>query len=192
MQLELCLNPTLQSSPASAVKPEARPKPPLPVATAGSVAGRKRHNAYLVWKSMRNRCRNPNNKDFRYYGGRGISICERWNDFWLFAKDMGPRPTSKHEIDRINNEGNYEPGNCKWSTRTEQLQHTRRNVYIQYGGTKLTLSCWAKKLGIAIETLRERFKREWPIEVALSSQKHRPGNGKKAWEIRRRNLRNGT
>lgn len=139
---------------------------------------------------MRTRCSNPKRRDFKYYGGRGIKICERWNDFRMFALDMGPKPTKKHEIDRINGNGNYEPDNCKWSTRTEQLQHTRKNVYIEYEGQRLTLTHWAKKLGLAIETIRKRLSLGWPVAEALDSEKRHPGNGKMAWKTRLRNIRN--
>lgn len=79
---------------------------------------------YRVWWDMKQRCTNPNNSRFYKYGGRGISVCERWSRFENFYADMGPRPSPKHSIDRIDNDGNYEPGNCHWATRSEQ-QHNK-------------------------------------------------------------------
>lgn len=74
---------------------------------------------------MKSRCYNKNRHSYRHYGGRGIKVCDRWlNDFWAFVKDMGDRPKD-HSLDRINNDGNYDPSNCKWSTQTEQVRNTR-------------------------------------------------------------------
>jgi hypothetical protein len=88
--------------------------------------GKTRTPEHNIWLVMRDRCRNPKNKRFNDYGGRGIQVCERWDDFSLFLADLGPRPTSNHSIDRINNDGNYEPGNVKWSTPIEQRHNQRR------------------------------------------------------------------
>lgn len=78
---------------------------------------------YRVWADMHQRCRNPRNTRYPKYGGRGISVCERWADFGTFIADMGPRPSPNHSIDRINNDGNYEPGNCRWATRSDQQRN---------------------------------------------------------------------
>ncbi len=81
---------------------------------------------YLVWQAMKNRCYNPKQRAYPYYGGRGIKVCDRWrNSFEAFMADVGLPPTDKHQIDRINNNGNYEPGNVKWSTRSEQMLNRR-------------------------------------------------------------------
>lgn len=78
---------------------------------------------YGVWSMMKDRCTNPFSKDFSRYGRRGISVCARWMSFKNFMADMGPRPSPKHSIDRINNDGNYEPDNCRWATATEQARN---------------------------------------------------------------------
>lgn len=82
--------------------------------------------AYRSWMAMLNRCRNPAATDYAYYGGRGISVCDRWHNFSNFLEDMGERPVEM-TLDRKNVNGNYEPGNCRWATRSEQMQNTRRS-----------------------------------------------------------------
>ncbi len=80
---------------------------------------------YRAWQSMRQRCMNPNQHSFRLWGGRGITICDRWSDFSNFLSDMGRKPSPRHSIDRINNDGNYEPSNCRWATQKEQIANRR-------------------------------------------------------------------
>jgi hypothetical protein len=112
---------------------------------------------------MRARCLNPNDTAYPHYGGRGISICERWSRFENFFADMGQCPP-KGELERINNEGNYEPGNCRWATRAEQLRNTRRTTSIEYGGRKWCRTDLAAHLGIRPDTLKRRIASGWPQE----------------------------
>lgn len=91
--------------------------------------GRNDTTEHRIWRGMKQRCLNSKDHAYKHYGGRGITICQRWLDnFQNFFDDMGPRPTSKHSIDRIDNDGNYEPGNCKWSTPSEQNSNQRRSM----------------------------------------------------------------
>lgn len=91
----------------------------------GHAVGGVATKTHVVWQGMRQRCNNPKRKDYKHYGGRGISVCERWDNFKNFLEDMGERPDG-FEIDRIENDGNYEPGNCRWVTREVQLRNNSR------------------------------------------------------------------
>lgn len=123
---------------------------------------------YRVWRSMRNRCQNPANQKFKDYGGRGVSVCERWHDFRNFLADMGKRPEGT-EIDRIDNNGNYEPGNCRWTTKSSNNRNRRNNLIIEFMGEKKCLAEWAEILGISWHTLFHRMKAGWTIEKTFTT-----------------------
>jgi hypothetical protein len=91
---------------------------------------------YFVWKEMHRRC-SPNHQSFKHYGGRGITVCERWNVFANFIADMGPRPHPKLTLERINNDGNYEPGNCRWATWKEQYANKRKQRWDKLNAEKV-------------------------------------------------------
>lgn len=116
---------------------------------------------YRSWKGMKERCRNPKSPNWKNYGGRGISICERWLKFENFLFDMGKCPFGK-SIERINNNGNYCPENCKWATALEQQNNRRNNRVISFNGETMTVYQWGRKLNMIPETLSLRFKR-WGI-----------------------------
>lgn len=127
---------------------------------------------YTSWKEMKRRCYNKRNREYRNYGGRGITICDRWRtSFVNFLADMGPKPFPEATIDRYpNNDGNYEPGNCRWATRLEQGHNTRKVHLLTYNGETMPLRAWARKLGITHRTLSVRIERGWPPEKVFSPE----------------------
>lgn len=119
------------------------------------------------WMSMLGRCERVTDTAYANYGGRGIKVCERWHVFENFAHDMGPMP-NRYTLDRIDVNGNYEPGNCRWASYSEQSKNTRRNRYLEFQGQRKTLSDWADELGVGRTTLAARLKAGWTVERALS------------------------
>jgi hypothetical protein len=120
---------------------------------------------FKAWMGMRERCRNPNHKQYKSYGGRGITICDQWyNNFESFLADVGEPPTERHQIDRRDNGKGYEPGNCRWVTGKTQQNNKRNNVIIEYGGKKLTIAEWSEELGIKASTLYMRVQAGWSSE----------------------------
>lgn len=126
---------------------------------------------YRVWHGMKRRCYETRRRDYKYYGGRGIAVCERWRtSFVNFFADMGPKPFPEAQIERVDNDGNYEKSNCKWATQEEQKQNTRNVRKLTYNGETLSIGEWAKKLGIDRSTLRLRLDKGWPLEEVFSSE----------------------
>lgn len=114
---------------------------------------------YRIWSGMLTRCTNPRAEDFQHYGGRGIAVCERWMRFENFIEDMGPRPSSSHSVDRIDNDKGYEPENCYWATNEQQHRNRRVSIWIEHDGLRLTLKEWSKRTGVHYETLFSRYKK---------------------------------
>ncbi len=139
-----------------------------------------RSPTYRVWSGMIQRCSSPNNSAFRHYGGRGITICDQWRTFENFLADMGERPEGL-ELERKDNNGNYEPLNCKWATRQEQCSNFSRNHLLTFNGKTQHVFGWAREIGVKPSTLNSRLIAGWGIDRALTEvtssghrhQKHR-------------------
>lgn len=128
---------------------------------------RTRHPLYQTWVSMRARCRDPGHPNFARYGGRGVVVCARWLSFEAFLSDVGPRPSPLHSIDRIDNDGNYEPGNVRWATAAEQNRNKRSTRLVTVNGRTMAASDWALAAGIDLRTLLSRLHRGWSPERAV-------------------------
>lgn len=138
---------------------------------------------YWSWASMRGRCLNPKNPAYRNYGGRGITICDRWQRFEHFLADMGPRPSRAHSIDRIDNNGSYEPGNCRWATADVQSNNRRSNRRITINGETKGVSQWARHLGIGASTANMRLRRKGSLDLAERAGRGTPKSGASLIEL---------
>lgn len=133
----------------------------------------RRHGAtntpeWNCWHGMIERCSYPKSRIFKYYGGRGITVCERWKSFEAFLQDMGRKPSTSHSIERADNDGNYEPANCRWALKTEQANNSRRCHFLVHQGEKHSISQWAVKVGLPPSTIVARLnKLKWSIRRAL-------------------------
>ena len=130
---------------------------------------RPRKILYRTWRHMIARCYGSDDDNYAAYGARGIGVCSRWREsFNAFAEDMGQRPPGM-SIDRIDNDGNYEPGNCRWATNATQSRNTRRNVVVDAFGFRRCLTDWAAMVGLPVNTLHKRIHSGWPHEIALTT-----------------------
>ncbi|HXQ34629.1 MAG TPA: hypothetical protein VN843_11510 [Anaerolineales bacterium] len=132
---------------------------------------------YRSWEGMRKRCNNPNNPKYEIYGGRGIKVCEAWShDFQAFYDYMGPRPGPEYSIDRYpNNDGDYEPGNCRWATSVQQVCNRSNTVRVPYKGQELTLTEISEQTGVSYRLLQARIFRDGlDPETAASKPKETP------------------
>lgn len=149
--------------------------------THGHTRNRSNTAEYGVWRAVISRCEAESNINFHDYGGRGIRICNRWREsFQSFYEDMGERPSPKHEIDRIDNDGSYTCGrcddcvarrataNCRWVTRKQQSRNKRSNRLITFDGKTMPVCEWAETLGISVRTIRSRLGRGRSAEAALT------------------------
>jgi len=134
---------------------------------------------YRSWDHMVQRCRNPASDSYQEYGGRGITVCDRWLNFSAFLADMGEAPTAKHSIDRINNDGPYEPGNCRWATYREQNLNRRNTVTAVVSGCQTPIMLIAERAGLPYATVRGRRRLGWPDDQ-LGVPKHAIRHKKRA------------
>lgn len=138
-----------------------------PITHGGTVGGKP--TEYLIWKAMRSRCRNPKHKDFHSYGGRGITVCKRWENYAHFLADMGRRPSPELTIERVDTNKGYCKSNCKWGTWTEQNNNKRVHHWITHNGVTLNLTQWSNRCGINPATLRNRIYRGgWSFSRAIT------------------------
>jgi len=144
----------------------------------GDTCGRKRTVEHIAWNSMLQRCGNPNNKRYKRYGGRGIRVCKRWESSYAnFLEDVGRKPDPSFTLERIDNNGNYEPGNVRWSSRSDQNRNTCRSIWVTYKGQKKTLDDLAAIAGRGMHAIRWRIfvKGMTPEEAVHSPWRKRAG-----------------
>lgn len=137
--------------------------------THGHSRRKTKSGEYVAWLSMRQRCENPKTIGYHRYGGRGIKVCQRWADsFEAFFTDVGQRPSKKHSLERLDNQGNYEPGNVKWATKFEQQRNMRSNRYITLDGVTKCARQWALDAGIVRpDTMFSRLAHGWDERAAI-------------------------
>lgn len=144
---------------------------------------RKQHgmtnaSEYVAWANMIERCTNPKVKNFVNYGGRGITVCREWMDsFAVFFKHIGAKPDPKMTLDRIENNKGYFPGNVRWATYEQQLQNTRKNVFLEHKGQRLCLREWSRKTGLNHKTIANRIAAGLSSDMCL-----RPGKFTRTWK----------
>lgn len=144
--------------------------------------GMSRSPEYKVWQDILQRCNNPNEPNYKRYGARGIKICERWaNSFEKFYEDVGPRPSRWHELDRTDNNGDYEPDNVRWVTCRQNNWNRRNNRYFVIDGVKKCLAEWCEEYKMNYSCITARLDRGWNIEEALTT----PAN-ENIWAKRRK------
>lgn len=126
---------------------------------------------YIIWQGMKQRCFDKKSKNYSKYGGRGITMCKEWReDYLIFLKDMGEVPEGK-SIERIDNNGNYEPSNCKWATIKEQARNKRNSLIINYKGQSKHLLDWCEELNLSYNLIRDRLRKGWETDKAFETPK---------------------
>ena len=129
---------------------------------------------YISWAQMKSRCLNPKNIGWHRYGGRGIQVCERWKSFENFLADMGTKPRGA-SLERVNNDGHYEPSNCRWATKREQALNRRSTHWLEHNGKRMSIRGWALEIGISEDALGQRIKAGWSLDRALTRRDYRRG-----------------
>lgn len=129
---------------------------------------------YMAWAGMIQRCTNKKSREYHNYGGRGITVCERWRSYVSFLADVGRRPSELYSLDRFPDvNGNYEPGNVRWATGREQGNNMRKNVRLELNGKTQTMTEWAREFRIDPNTIATRLMRGWTVEAALTRKVRR-------------------
>lgn len=140
---------------------------------AATTHGESQTSLYKVWHMIRLRCNDATHPSYHKYGGRGVQMHADWTeDYPAFATairtQIGPRPSKRHSLDRIDNDGHYEPGNLRWATPSEQGRNTRHNHLLTYSGRTMSVAAWAEAMGMPHGTLHQRIRMGWPIEKCLT------------------------
>ncbi len=133
-------------------------------------ASKRGHRApeYRSWEAMKRRCFNAKDPKYPKYGARGITVCDQWRtSYETFLADMGPKPSPKHTLDREDNDGSYEPGNCRWATPIVQMNNQSKTIKLTVGDRTQSLADWARERGMKQSTIRDRVKSGWPPARAL-------------------------
>jgi hypothetical protein len=134
--------------------------------------GYRSHPMYHRWAAMMQRCYDENSHEFKNYGARGIKVCERWKEsFWNYAEDLGLPPFPSASIDRVVNDGDYCPENCRWVSNKEQSTNRRTTKILEFNGKKMCIADWERKLGFCLGSLKKRFAVGLTVEQALSIPK---------------------
>lgn len=144
--------------------------------TAGLTHGDSYSREYRAWGNMRRRCYGVNGPRYKDWGGRGVQVCDRWRrSYSEFLKDMGRAPSKDHSLDRIDPDGNYEPGNCRWATRSEQQRNRRDNNCLTAFGRTQSIDDWADEVGITRATIRGRMRLGWePEDIVTTPRQRKP------------------
>ena len=133
--------------------------------------GMKGTRIYRIWNAMKARCKYPSSPSYENYGARGVSVCQQWQDsfedFHFYVAQLPHFDEDGYSLDRIDNDGNYEPGNIKWSTRAEQSSNKRNNLLITFNGKTQCVAAWSREVGVPTGTIAYRIRHGWPIERAL-------------------------
>lgn len=133
-------------------------------------SARRRAPEYDAWSNIIQRCTNPAHPNFKHYGGRGVSVCDRWRSYDDFLADVGLRPSPRHTIERADNERGYEPGNARWATWAEQARNRRTSRLLTAQGVTMNIADWAARLGVCTSVLIYRIDRAgWSVERAVST-----------------------
>lgn len=149
--------------------------------------GLSKSREYGIWSNMKNRCYNPKVESYADYGARGITVCDPWlEDFGAFVRDMGRRPSPKHELDRINNNGPYSPENCRWVLRRQNANNKRSNILLTVDGVTKAIGEWASLMGVSYNMILRRVMSKWPDRDAVLIPSLKTLKGQRSSPVRKR------